>query len=48
MASRFVVADDDVISEFKAGPNFLGKIFVERFRFIFSFLRGKNKYVFQF
>jgi hypothetical protein len=31
-----------------AGSNFLGKIFVERFRFIFSFLRRKNNYVFQF
>ena len=31
-----------------AGSNFLGKIFVECFRFIFSFLRRKNNYVFQF
>jgi hypothetical protein len=27
--------------------NFLGKVFVERFHFIFSFLRRKNDYVFQ-
>jgi hypothetical protein len=32
----------------KAGSNFLGKIFVERFRFIFSFLRRKNNDLFQF
>ena len=32
----------------RQGSNFLGKIFVERFRFIFSFLRRKNNYVFQF
>jgi hypothetical protein len=31
-----------------AGSNFLGKIFVERFRFIFFFLRRKDNYVFQF
>jgi hypothetical protein len=31
-----------------AGSNFLGKIFVERFRFIFSFLRRKNNYALQF
>jgi hypothetical protein len=31
-----------------AGSNFLGKIVVEHFRFIFSFLRRKNNYEFQF
>ena len=31
-----------------AASNFLGRIFVERFRFIFSFLRRKNNDVFQF
>jgi hypothetical protein len=31
-----------------AGWNFLGKIFVERFRLIFSFLRRKNNYALQF
>ena len=31
-----------------AGSNFVGKIFVERFRFIFSFLCRKNNRALQF